>query len=93
MNLTPEQMVAAQKASIDTLFGLSHKAFESVEKLIELNLQVARTSLAEASETAQAVLSIKDAQELLSLQTSLLQPAAEKAAWMGRLDAYVESSL
>jgi phasin family protein len=81
---TTEQFVAAQKASVETLFGLTHKAFEGVEKLVELNLQVARASLTEAAETAQASLSIKDAQELLALQASLLQPAAEKAAAYSR---------
>lgn len=84
MNYTADQFVAAQKATIETLFGLTTKAFEGVEKLVELNLQVARTSLAEAAETAQAALSVKDAQELLTLQASLLQPAAEKAASYSR---------
>ncbi len=81
---TPEQFVAAQKASIETLFGLTHKAFEGMEKLVELNLQVARTSLTEAAETTTAMLSVKDAQELLALQAGLLQPAAEKAAAYSR---------
>ena len=81
---TADQFVAAQKASLETLFGLTHKAFEGVEKLVELNLQVAKTSLAEAAETAQATMSIKDAQELLALQAGLLQPAAEKAAAYSR---------
>jgi phasin family protein len=81
---TADQFVAAQKASLDTLFGLTHKAFEGVEKLVELNLQVAKTTLAEVAETSQAALSVKDAQELLSLQASLLQPAAEKAASYSR---------
>ena len=31
--LTAEQVVAAQKAQIETLFGLTHKAFEGVEKV------------------------------------------------------------
>ncbi len=84
MNYTADQFVAAQKATVETLFGLTAKAFEGVEKLVELNLQVARTSLTEAAETTQAALSIKDAQELLSLQASLLQPAAEKAAAYSR---------
>ena len=39
MNFTPEQYAAAQKANLDTLFGLTGKAFESVERLVELNLQ------------------------------------------------------
>ncbi|MFY7906651.1 MAG: phasin family protein, partial [Burkholderiaceae bacterium] len=28
--LTPEQVVAAQKANLETLFGLTQKAFEGV---------------------------------------------------------------
>jgi phasin family protein len=78
--LTAEQLIAAQKANIETLFGLTNKAFEGVEKLVELNMQVAKTALVEASETTKAALSVKDAQELVALQASLLQPAAEKAA-------------
>ena len=82
--LTAEQLFAAQKANIETLFGLTNKAFEGVEKLIELNLQVAKASLGDAAETARAALSVKDAQELLALQAGLLQPAAEKAASYSR---------
>ena len=82
--LTAEQYVATQKANLQTLFGLTSTAFEGVEKLVELNLQVAKAALGEASDTATAALSVKDAQELLALQASLLQPAAEKAAAYGR---------
>ncbi len=84
MSFTVEQMLAAQKANVETLFGLTNKAFEGVEKLVELNLQVAKTSLTEAAETTKAAMSVKDAQELLTLQASLLQPAAEKAAAYNR---------
>jgi phasin family protein len=82
--LTAEQMLAAQKANVETLFGLTGKAFEGVEKLVELNLQVARTALGEVAETTKAALSVKDAQELLALQAGLLQPSAEKAAAYSR---------
>lgn len=82
--LTAEQIIAAQKANIETLFGLTNKAFEGLEKLVELNLQVAKTSMDEVAETARAALSVKDAQELLALQATLLQPAAEKAAAYSR---------
>ena len=81
---TADQFVAAQKATLETLLSLTTKAFEGVEKLVELNIQVAKTSMAEAAETAHAALSIKDAQELLALQAGLLQPAAEKAAAYSR---------
>ena len=82
--LTAEQIVAAQKSNLETLFGLTTKAFEGVEKLVELNLQVAKAAMGEAAETTKAALSVKDAQELLALQTGLLQPAAEKAAAYSR---------
>ena len=82
--MTAEQVVAAQKANVETLFDLSNKAFEGVEKLVELNLQVAKTTLGEAADNARAVLSVKDAQELVALQATLLQPSAEKAASYNR---------
>ncbi len=84
MTFTPEQLVAAQKANVETLFGLTHKAFEGVEKLVELNLQVAKAALGEVAETTKAAMSVKDAQELMALQASLLQPTAEKAAAYSR---------
>lgn len=82
--LTAEQLMAAQKANLETLFGLTTKAFEGVEKLVELNVTASKAALTEAADTAQAVLSVKDAQELLSLQASLFQPLAEKTAAYSR---------
>lgn len=78
MILTPEQVAAAQKANLETLFGLTTKAFEGVEKLVELNLQVVKTTLAENVENAKKALSARDAQELLALQAAAVQPVAEK---------------
>lgn len=82
--LTAEQVIAANKANVETLFGLTNKAFEGVEKLVELNLQVAKAALGEVADTTKAAMSVKDAQELFALQAALLQPAAEKAAAYSR---------
>ena len=82
--LTAEQVVAAHKSNVEILFGLTNKAFEGVEKLVELNLQVARAAIGEAAENTKAALSAKDAQEFMALQAGLLQPAAEKAAAYSR---------
>jgi len=84
MALTADQLIAAHKANVEALFGLTTKAFEGVEKIVELNVQASKTALSEAAETAQAVLSAKDAQELLALQAGLLQPLAEKTAAYSR---------
>jgi phasin family protein len=81
---TAEQLVAAQKANIETLFGLTTKAFEGVEKLVELNVTASKAALVEAADTTQSVLSVKDAQELLALQAALFQPLAEKTAAYSR---------
>ena len=84
MSLTAEQIVASQKAALETLFGLTNKAFEGVEKLVELNVTASRAALTEAAQHTQAVLSVKDAQELLTLQAGLFQPLAEKTASYSR---------
>lgn len=82
--LTAEQVLASQKANVETLFGLTSKAFEGVEKLIELNLTASKAALADVSSHTQAALSVKDAQELLALQAGLFQPLAEKTASYSR---------
>jgi len=82
--LTADQILASQKAAAETLFGLTNKAFEGVEKLVELNLTASKAALAEAAGTTQSALSVKDAQELLALQAGLFQPLAEKTAAYSR---------
>ena len=82
--MTTEQLTSANKASAEVFFGLTTKAFEGVEKYVELNLQVARAAIAEAAANTQAALSVKDAKEFMSLQASLLQPVADKASAYGR---------
>ena len=82
--LTAEQVLASHKANVETLFGLTTKAFEGVEKLVELNVTASRAALEEVANHAKTVLSVKDAQELLALQAGLLQPLAEKTAAYSR---------
>lgn len=82
--LTVEQIMASQKESIETLMGLTSKAFAGIEKIVELNLTASKAALAESAEHAKAMLSVKDAQELMALQSGLLQPLAEKTAAYGR---------
>ncbi len=82
--LTADQVMASQKASLETLFGLTNKAFEGMEKLVELNVQASKAALSETANHSQAVMSVKDAQELLALQAGLMQPLAEKTAAYSR---------
>ena len=82
--LTAEQLMASHKANIETLFGLTHKAFEGIEKLVELNVQATKAAMAETANHAQAVMGVKDAQELMALQAGMVQPLAEKTAAYSR---------
>ena len=84
MALTPEQLSNAHKANLETLFGLTTKAFEGMEKIVELNLAASRAALTEAASHSQALLGAKDVQEFFTLQSSFLQPLAEKTAAYNR---------
>mgnify|MGYP003605345408 CR=1 FL=1 len=82
--LTAEQIIASNKATLETLFGLTTKAFEGVEKMVELNVTAAKAALAESADHAKASLSVKDAQEFMALQAGMIQPLAEKTAAYSR---------
>ena len=82
--LTVDQVMASHKANMETLLGLTSKAFAGVEKIVELNMTATKAAMAEAGDHAKAVLSVKDAQELIALQSSVMQPLAEKTAAYSR---------
>jgi phasin family protein len=82
--MTVDQIVSSQKAQVAAMFNLGQKALESSEKLVELNLQAARAALSETAAHAQSLLSVKDVQAFVALQTAAVQPLAEKAASYGR---------
>ena len=78
MDLTPEQLLAAHKANVEALAGMTRQAFSGMEQLIELNLSLTKTLLAEAHQLSLDSMSVKDTQELLTLQTGLLAPMTHK---------------
>jgi phasin family protein len=82
--LFPEQIAATQQANLDTLFGLANKIVDGFQQLVEPNLQVIKSTLAESQENAQQALAVKDLPELLALQTRVVQPIAEKLGAYGR---------
>ena len=78
-----EQLSAATKSNMEAQVALmtafTSKAFESVEKIIDLNMNVAKVSLEESAANVQQLLSAKDPQEFFSLSAAQAQPTAEKA--------------
>jgi phasin family protein len=93
----PEQFSTASKANLTAqlaLFNtLSNKTLEGVEKIIDLNLNAAKTSLEESNAAVKQLLSSKDAQEWLSISAAYAQPNAEKALAYGRHLADITSGL
>jgi phasin family protein len=79
----PEQFSNATKANFESQFAifssLTAKAFEGMEKLVELNITAAKASLEESSAATRQLLSAKDPQEFFSLSAAQAQPTAEKA--------------
>ncbi|MFL6656489.1 MAG: TIGR01841 family phasin [Massilia sp.] len=91
----PEQFSNATKANFESQFAifssLTSKAFEGMEKLVELNLTAAKASLEESSITTRQLLAAKDPQEFFSLTAAQAQPTAEKALSYGRQVAAISA--
>jgi phasin family protein len=91
-----EQLSAAAKSNLEAQIALvtafTSKAFESVEKVIDLNMNVAKASLEDSAVNVQQLLSAKDPQEFFSLSAAQAQPNAEKALSYGRHLAGIVSS-
>ncbi|MGH8807667.1 MAG: TIGR01841 family phasin [Noviherbaspirillum sp.] len=92
----PEQFSTVAKANIEAQLAiftaLTSKAFESMEKVVDLNLNVAKASLEDSSIAAKQLLSAKDPQEFFSLTAAQAQPTAAKAIAYGRHLAGIASS-
>jgi phasin family protein len=92
----PEQFSNATKANFEAQFAifstLTNKAFEGVEKFVDLNLTAAKASLEESSATTKQLLAAKDPQEFFSLASAQAQPSAEKTIAYGRHLATIATS-
>lgn len=82
--MTAEQLIAEQKATLSTAYGLAGKSFESVQQLVELNLATTRSTLKEGTEFAKCAFTAQDMQVLLTHQAEALQSMAGKAAAYNR---------
>ena len=81
---TPEQFAAANKATVDSLLSLANTALASAERIAALNLNTARAALEDGVSGVKAVMGAKDPKEALAVQSSLAQPAVEKAVAYSR---------
>ena len=85
MFATPAQFTEIQKGQMDAAIALSQTWFDAAERLMELNLAAAKATLEESVERTQALLSVRDVQELLALSGGMTQPTLEKAVSYSRI--------
>ncbi|MGI9025168.1 MAG: phasin family protein, partial [Burkholderiaceae bacterium] len=63
--VNPQQLAAAYQSNLETLFALSQTAFEGVEKVVTLNLNVAKANMQDSADQVRQMLSVEDPPELL----------------------------
>ncbi|MEO8600074.1 MAG: phasin family protein [Burkholderiaceae bacterium] len=83
-----DQYTAATKAlfesQIAAFSALSNIAVQGTEKLIELNVAVAKASAADSAAATKDLLAVKDPQAFFALATALAKPNSEKVAAYNR---------
>jgi phasin family protein len=92
----PEQFSGVAKANFEAqlaaLSALTSKAFESFEKVVDLNINAAKATLEDSAIASRQLLSAKDPQEFFALSAAQAQPSAAKALAYGRHLAGIASS-
>lgn len=92
----PEQFSTATKANFESQFAalsaLTTKAFEGMEKLVDLNLHIARASLEDSAAATRQLLAAKDPQEFFTVGANQAKPNAEKALAYTRQLASITNS-
>src|SRR5687767_7493563 len=79
MYQTPEQLIAFNKASIETALRFAGVALDGAERLIELQLKTAKSALADGIQSARVLTSFRDFDQLAALKDTVVQPSIEKA--------------
>lgn len=79
MYQTPEQLIAMNKANVETALRFAGVALDGAEKLLELQLKTAKSALADGIQNARAMTSVRDLDQLAALKDTVVQPSIEKA--------------
>ena len=79
MYVTPEQVVATNKAGVETLIGLAHSQFAAFERLSALTFNATKAAFEDSVAHTKALLNAKDVQDLVNLNAAIAQPSIEKA--------------
>lgn len=81
------------ESQLRLITSLTGKAFENVEKLVELNMAAFKSSMEQSGSNAKQLLSAKDPQEFMTLSVVLTKPRTEKAMAYGHHLSGIASSV
>jgi phasin family protein len=79
MYVTPEQIQAANKATVETMLAVANAQFTAFERLANINAGAVKSAFEDSIANTRALLGAKDVQEFVTLQNAFAQPAMEKA--------------
>ncbi|SKD05352.1 phasin family protein [Paraburkholderia hospita] len=88
-----EQAVVAQRTNLDFFFNLAGTMLEGEEKLVRLNLDIAKATFADWYQRMQDRLAEKDEQGVTDLPNTLALPAVENVLTYERQVAEITSSV
>ena len=79
MYVTPEQIQAANKATVEALLAVANTQFAAFEKLANIQASAVKSAFEDSIANTRALLGARDVQEFLGLHNAFAQPAIEKA--------------
>src|ERR1700749_54157 len=79
MYVTPEQVVAGNKAGVEALIGFANTQFAAFERISALTFNATKSAFEDSIAHTKALLNAKDVQDFVNLNNSVAQPTIEKA--------------
>ena len=79
MYQAPEQFVALNKANLEAAARFANIALGGAERMMEIQINAAKSALADSVEGAKTLSTVKDLQQFASVKDTVAQPALEKA--------------
>ena len=74
-----EQFVDLAKVNVESVVEVADVAFNGVEKMVDLQMKVAKNAMSQGAENMKALAGAKDVQELVKVQSSFAMPTLEAA--------------
>ena len=79
MYQAPEQLVALNKAGLETAVRFAGVALQGAERILDIQVKATKNAIADSVENAKAIAGAKDLQQLAAIKDSLTQPTIDKA--------------